>query len=321
MTLILGLVSYGNAFHVSDRLVTQRVVKDGETRVHRFDAFSNKTIVFRARDALTVIGYSGRAYLDNLPTDTWVAQSLLGMDLSRRFSMSAVGMPSAWLDIGRSIRRLRTDCEAAIARLSPSDQKECWLRFNIVGWRWGRGKPRLLPLVCWLGQPTVGSRHVEINYAKRHWAWDRGYTMIVTPDVPVEHSDWLRAELRARGKASPDDCEEVLVESLRRVARGSSTVGENCMCVRLRPGGTPQVEVRYRPRTKQVSPDGLNSPSLAYSPWIVAPPWVWAPNLTNMGWESGPGYRFSWEVRGMPEQLGRRTFVQRSQERPADPQA
>jgi hypothetical protein len=59
---------------VSDRLVTGG---------SRSDPCANKTVVYRARDALVSIGYSGIAYVDQTPTDDWIVEHLWGNSLPR----------------------------------------------------------------------------------------------------------------------------------------------------------------------------------------------------------------------------------------------
>jgi len=67
----------------------------------RFDASSNKSIIFWARDAIVSISYTGPAYIGPLTTDGWIAQKLTGVDVSEKFGMR--GFPlSHWLDIGQA---------------------------------------------------------------------------------------------------------------------------------------------------------------------------------------------------------------------------
>src|SRR5215216_6024666 len=69
MTLVLSLAnSRRYVLQVSDRLLT--LTGGGQ----EFDPMSNKSLVYFARDALVVIGYSGLAYIDRTSTDEWIAQ-------------------------------------------------------------------------------------------------------------------------------------------------------------------------------------------------------------------------------------------------------
>jgi hypothetical protein len=70
MTLILTFASPFYVLQVSDRLVT---VSGKE-----FDAVANKNVIYLARDADATIGYTGRAFVDRVPTDQWIAEKLGG---------------------------------------------------------------------------------------------------------------------------------------------------------------------------------------------------------------------------------------------------
>jgi hypothetical protein len=70
VTLVISVATPGYGLHVSDRLVS----KAGAP----YDAYANKTIVFRATDGVVVFGYTGSAFLDGIPTDTWIADVVSG---------------------------------------------------------------------------------------------------------------------------------------------------------------------------------------------------------------------------------------------------
>src|SRR5437867_2015050 len=61
MTPIVSLASRRYVLQVGDRLVTRAA--------HPFDPFSNKAVIYFARDAVVSISYTGLAYLESLPTD------------------------------------------------------------------------------------------------------------------------------------------------------------------------------------------------------------------------------------------------------------
>lgn len=83
MTLVLTLVTTRYVVQVADRLVTT----DGK----RFDPTSNKSLIYLGRNAIVAIAYSGLAYLEGIPTDEWIAQTLWGRKLPRRDDGRAVG--------------------------------------------------------------------------------------------------------------------------------------------------------------------------------------------------------------------------------------
>jgi hypothetical protein len=65
VTQILTFACPLSIVQVSDRLLT--ALQQGKSR--EFDPIANKTLVYRANDALVSIGYSGIAYIDNMPTE------------------------------------------------------------------------------------------------------------------------------------------------------------------------------------------------------------------------------------------------------------
>ena len=69
MTLILSRVTHDFAVQVADRLLSY---PGGSP----FDKRSNKTVIFRARDAIVVAAYTGDGFVDRLPTDQWIATVL-----------------------------------------------------------------------------------------------------------------------------------------------------------------------------------------------------------------------------------------------------
>jgi hypothetical protein len=68
VTLVLAVATPTYSLHVSDRLVS----KGGAPH----DRLANKTVVFRATDGVLAFGYTGPAFIDNIPTDTWLADAL-----------------------------------------------------------------------------------------------------------------------------------------------------------------------------------------------------------------------------------------------------
>jgi hypothetical protein len=82
MSLVLTGACTLFTMQVSDRLVTEIRPADRATRP--FDALSNKSIIFRALNAIVSMGYVGSAYVDRKPTDEWIAEQLWGEPLTDR---------------------------------------------------------------------------------------------------------------------------------------------------------------------------------------------------------------------------------------------
>src|SRR5688500_1113494 len=110
MTLIVSVLAGPFAFQVSDRLVTKT---DGNS-FWRHDEESNKAVIFRARDALVCIGYTGRAYAATTPFDQWVAELLAGYSASPMLGVRLRGaqLPRGWPDIFHAAEKLRSSVAA-----------------------------------------------------------------------------------------------------------------------------------------------------------------------------------------------------------------
>lgn len=65
---------------MGDRLISLQNPRDGK-HVRDYDTVSNKFLIVRYSDATVVIGYSGRAYLEGIPTDQWLAQQIAEADI------------------------------------------------------------------------------------------------------------------------------------------------------------------------------------------------------------------------------------------------
>lgn len=316
MTQTFSVITRRCVFHVSDRLLTQ-----GTTQ---FDPNSNKTVVFRAPDAQVIVGYSGRAYLDGLPTDTFIAQALIGVSLSGTGALIPVGKPASWVDIGRAVERLRVECEAALQRLPISDQVGHGLEISIVGWRQRPRNLRITPLVWTIDRPKGGNwSDLKVMRHLRWWPWYRNYMLVCVPDPPEGIIESVRADLRRRGNISPLEIKKVLVEGLQRCAEAApERIGKDCLYAFLTPTSRPQLRVEY-------VRGGINQSSTSepaqegYSPWIVAPPMVWAPAELSVrgGWDQKIGGDFAWRIEGAEPTSGRRLFSHSSQQRPRDPQS
>ena len=312
MTLVLGLLMRGYAFHVSDRLVTQ----SNAGAVREFDPLANKTIIFRAPEGILAIGYSGRAYLDRVPTDVWIARSLAAAShLRSGFGFGMVDVrPTHWLHIGPTVTRLQADAQAAIARLTAAERGAHLQHFQIVGVRMAKRTPRFRPIAFTMEEPSHGSPLVVTHHA-RHLPWDRRYLLSITPNMDAEELARLRSELKEHANEGPDACEAILALSIRRVADKVPSVGKDLMAVRINPRASPHVQIRYLPFTADRSPSREGLP-LAYTPWVIAPPVVHGPALSNGGWDTK---HLSWSVVGLPEQEPPRRAMQRSYPRPPAP--
>jgi hypothetical protein len=277
MTLILSLASSWFALQVSDRLVTQAGIP--------FDPIANKNILYIGLDGIISFGYTGLAYLDNIPTDQWLVEKMTGLFYTRgeRTGTLRTGQLPRWPPIGRAVPALRDELNSllacqAIHPLAPDTF------FEVVGtgWHWrrrGRARPVLLGLV-----KKQASDHFELYYEARHIG--RQCILSATPNA---HADLLDREAlltRLRSIRSPDEAEGLLVESIRSVASQTNVVGRDCMSILLSPPRFGKARVRYVGiDAVAASIRSLDGPSTAtpaaFSPWIVGAMIVHAPSILS----------------------------------------
>jgi hypothetical protein len=105
MTLVIGGLTRGYVFHASDRLTT--VTSTAKNPDNAWDIHSNKTVIVVGSDCWLVIGYTGLAYLDGIPTDQFIASVL-----ANRGDLTGMGM---WFP-GRTLhyREITSSVERAI---------------------------------------------------------------------------------------------------------------------------------------------------------------------------------------------------------------
>jgi hypothetical protein len=323
MTLILTEASIRYVLQVSDRLLTQG-------RRH-FDPVSNKTIVYLCRDALVSIAYSGHAYLDETPTDQWIAELLTG----ERFEGShpgflRIGPPKRSLDIGQSIELLKTELGSAILRLPPSVNPPT-LHVILAGWQWGKrqARPIATHIVNLPGTPST----FYVEKVPRYWHFEQTqenrslrkvYFTVVPTSNPLSRDEQRRTfERLLHTNPSPDDSAQVLIDTIRLAAsKKPKIVGEDCMCVYLPPPSSRVAEVVFVPRQEQrVAMVGRHYEKLpaAFSPWVIGRGLIAAPSIV-VGTSTITVGPFTIRIKApeVPSDAGI-TGVWSSQRRPLDP--
>ena len=159
MTQILTPIGPQGVFQIADRLTS--------LRGSPFDAEANKTVVFRARDALAVVSYAGPSFINRVPTDHWIAHVLQAKDPRRIVGVDCGYVTGAalekWLTIGECLQRLETELQST--RLTGLIE----LCVAGVQWRRRRGWPHPFAIV-------LHGTHRNIMrkwFARRHWMWPR----------------------------------------------------------------------------------------------------------------------------------------------------
>ncbi len=287
MTQIVSELSRGLVLQVEDRLLT--AVKPGFVP-EKFDPLANKNIIYEARDAIVSMGYTGRAYINNTPTDDWIASTLTGIDVSEKFSMRTGKLPNWWY-IGEAISLLHErlkNTEIAV-------NKE-YFELDIVGWKWKKGRRppvgrrQPVPFGCSIRKEC--GNEFEVVRPARHWYWKSRTQFKTSPDGGLSMTAEELTQLMKRiGTLPANQHEQAIVDAIRAVAVRNPYVGPNCMSILIPP---PQiralVQATFFPHEKHtarvigshfVSPDY----NAAYSPWIIGNGLVQKPSVfIGDGW-------------------------------------
>jgi hypothetical protein len=282
MTLILTAVHRHGVTQVVDRLVTRRA----NGAAQQFDPRANKTVLFSARDAFVTLAYTGLAYIDGLPTDQWIAETLrdkpvaLGRD-GRRPAMLCFERVANWPSIGQALLRLASRLEATMSRLTPAVWRSAPITIVVAGWQQYRTKrPRAFGLT--IAKPK--GRLTEVLRFPRHLG--RGFGLITEPDGHLSAEE-QRAALDAVRQVTPVDAERAMVAEIRKVAARTDVVGPHCMCILLPPPWVGWARIRYDSPSADmvhlISERATLQIPVAFSPWVVTEGWTMAPSINSGG--------------------------------------
>ncbi len=270
MTLIHTVATWRWLLQVSDRLVTVARPR----QVQHFDTQSNKTVVFHATDGIATLSYTGLAFLERAPTDSWIASKLNGVEHPfdpRRveFSLRMAIKRTAWPRLGLAVRNLANDLTEVAAR--DSRLRAVPVSVAVAGWHWYRRK-RARPFVAEISATAGGEYKVEWSPRQhRHLIVHLILPNTRFPDAELSEIDscLVRVDLPA--------ARTTLVSSVQRVAARSKTVGPDCMVVSI---SHPYLECRQI-RTEFVLNPGTEPTAFypAYSPWVIGPRECFPPTL------------------------------------------
>jgi hypothetical protein len=285
VTLHLTLTSGLGVLQVSDRLVSVNTKRG----IEPFDRTANKTVIYFARDAYLTIGYTGLAYLEDRPTDQWIAEKLIGEEVESRRGPSG-GIPQqfiagpmpAWSDIGLARRRLRDALIAATGRLPP-DLRPHFPQIIIAGWQAGKrvmgDRRRWRPIMDTIADDGVGVPYGVMSSLPRH-GWERTrFSVNPTPYFPGLFGPLAQLVKSLRGARSEDEAEEQMVKVLRLAADSApKSIGKDFLSVFLPPPAAGFVRTRYVAFDDEIGT--LEGPGdegggyvgpVGYTPWVVHP--------------------------------------------------
>ncbi|MGU3293873.1 hypothetical protein [Williamsia sp. M5A3_1d] len=276
------------AFHASDRLITRTHPKN---QTEAWDIASNKTVIVVGSDCWLVIGYTGLAYLDNLPTDQFIAEAIAG-------SSGMVGM-GGWHQTAdkmnyRAITERIEDAMGRAYQRLPAAAKPHTTVLLGAGLQFTSSSTGIRHVMFEAQVSTAGAIHHEIG--ERHQPLNRfGFHSVGSVDVGVrEH---CRAAIKEYGADSPENIRASLIDAVQATGAKSDVVGEDVMSVTLIPGAN-RIEAYFTqaPESRAVkppapSPDYEHSP-LVYTPYLLVPGMFFSPSVaTPGGWITMAGTR------------------------------
>lgn len=267
MTLVLTVATSAFVVQAADRLLTKKYVT---IRTH--DPIANKTILYRAEDAVAAISYSGLAYREGKPTDEWFAELLWGGPIPRGEDGAAPPIfrvdvrPNRWT-INQAIQALR----AAIDAIPQAELDLGGMELALTGWR-NDGQ---------VGRPFV----IEMRRHPKAAAATVTGTRMRWPHkqdpVPGRIGAWMpRGALnaafepaRAAGALSAVDAERILVDLIRKESARQPTVGPNVISLILPKPGTGPILSRFHPAVPHqadAAADGAaHQVEVAHTPWAL----------------------------------------------------
>ena len=270
MTYVLTVLSDPYVHHASDRLLSRP--RGRALPLQTWDEEANKTVIYFGPGGHFVLGYSGTAHLDGIPTDHFIAQSLHGQPIPWDHGSSGWHEHSGHADssVHAVLPILARDLDAALRRLPAADART----FHILsgGWLYGPAGPRqFLQKLGTITGPPLRPWH-DLLLPETSFVGAAPPRFIGRANSqPLVH-ELLRARL------DPAEMADVLTKEIQNASdiamkeEGSRRIGRDVMIVTL--SMPPFATIRFRR-------DG-SAPDLPiyplFTPWVIEPGWTWPPN-------------------------------------------
>jgi hypothetical protein len=318
VTLISTLVR-GAVIQVGDRQLAKVQLSGRVRRPEVFDRASNKTVVYVARNGLLTISYSGAAYVDDVPTDEWIASRLSGFVRLER--VMRFGRLPFHHDVGTAVLLLRQRLSAVRPRPS--------VEVIAGGWQWKVNRvDRPRPVLWYVWQPSDGSDY-RVQYERWRHAPYPPFLAFVPRTVPVDVG-LKRATARVvyDPGTSTEEATAALVNLNAEASRASELIGPDCMVVELAPPPDLSVRVEYITGSRRPDlADAVSGESLpaAFSPYLMGAREIYPPSsmigvVPDIELSGHTNLRVPVVVSGPPAVAGARTVAQiDSQVRPLKP--
>lgn len=254
MTIILTAVLPDVVIQASDRLVTMQ----GDYRVH--DSTANKSVVYVGVNCRLLIGYTGLAYINDVPTDEWIVEQLHGERLGE------------WIHVRDPAESL--NAQQVVERLS--ERLPARITVSVGGYQMTRRgeTPRL-----WTVQQGVIEQRYEVERGKL-----MGAVMIPPGWETAEDLEILSRAIQA---ADAIDYPAILAQAVQRIGSHSAGVGEDVLVALL------LKDQRYMELSLYVAPAAQMTQTDAYAPAVIFPGYAMPPSRLNNDqsrWIIGRGY-------------------------------
>ena len=184
MTLILSRIGYQAVLQISDRLITVDHTQ--------YDVEANKTIILVADDGVACVSYCGLAFLNGIPSDNFLAQSLTG-----KIDLFYGNIPNLGPCFNNKHRRLDNMIHAIHVALNSLfrnslQQKRHYFGLSICGWRTRNG--RSFPFILNFEKPERRNRLQIVETTKRHWWMEMAWLFSHVPNgyLSEEHITQLQ---------------------------------------------------------------------------------------------------------------------------------
>jgi len=299
MTLTLTATSWPFAVQVTDRLLTT------PPRGEPYDWDANKNIILHARDGVAALAYSGIAYLDGIPTDQWIVETITTENWGRGDARPSLigGPPKRLPKLGHAIRLVGE----ALSERCRRDPKGV-----------GRGRFELIAVGYQAAYPHYPFRPVTLAFVKEEndsvgsyatgtrWLRHPAFQMGLSPATNAPFVAFEELKAATRSCASPAELVNHYVKAIQAAAQCTTLIGGDCMSIEIDCPSHPKPEVRvhFVPRNdRPVNPRDRTptvAESRAFSPWIVGPNQSVAPSICSIeGWMSYPLGRYDVKIRGV----------------------
>jgi hypothetical protein len=268
MTLVITRASNRGVLQVADRLVT---TQSGA----RFDELANKNLVYLAKDAIASIAYTGLAYLEELPTDVWLARELTGLEIHRLMRGINFGSTPEQLHAYAALQKIAR----GLNRVLSSGPR---MAFDLImaGFKWSRSKP---PKAFVWQASYDRETGLRLGTMPRNWQYPTKTLVRVIPGSNFPRADMNSLSEELRGASDPRSTETVMVNAVRRIANNNRYVGSDCMSIRISPPSLHYIGIRFLPavdRTAMVGAHGERATvKIAYSPWVISSKVVMPPMI------------------------------------------